>query len=652
MDGKKLPSKKLPFEKRLRITLLVSICLVGFGGLYLFWKVDSIHGKLNTIHRFYVPLIKELNLIQGKWVVYERSFEQLVSFRRWGAVTGQKSRRAIPKPNLQKMLDHELTEIDHVLLLKSFSDDMIEIKQLRDWLPKFREILEQENQNALKLLTLVRDRKFHEAGEIYSKIKQQHVAINLQIEVLGQVVENRMAVSQIMAEHELQSAEVWMLILVVFALVVSIVVLNRIHRWFAPVEALTKVAQEISLKGLSGDVKFPSLKQMPEEVELLTREFGRMGTTVLEREKTIHQQKSKLEALNHHLKLQGLLNERILNNMSAGALLLDESGKIEQINKRFLELFDLTWEKAHSEVLGKNILDALEFFPKTHVASWLELKESKKERITSHRRYFDIRVQPLDPPRGRLLFFEDVTDLVEAQEKLAHVQKLVLAGQMSAQVAHELRNPLNSMVLQLEMLEEDLAFDFGDGLEKQKRIKNILDQVTRLDRITQKYLNVNRPEASKKEVISIHELIEKCLLFYAKEIQSNGIELFFDATASDFMVYGSADELSQVLFNLLRNSIEALRGVSSPKIKISTDNEQGKILVRVEDNGRGVSKDLEAKLFEPFVTDKPTGHGLGLSVSRQICIDHGGELKYQKREFESRLENRGAVFEVTLHTRV
>lgn len=232
--------------------------------------------------------------------------------------------------------------------------------------------------------------------------------------------------------------------------------------------------------------------------------------------------------------------------------------------------------------------------------------------------------------------------LIDAEEKLAHAKKLMLAGNMSSQIAHEVRNPLNAMSLQLEMLEEDV------GPEQAERVRAVLTQVERLERITENYLEVGKTRKQNFTIFNIHDLIEKNVAFLSQELQAASIVLDLSLDADRFMIKGDEDAISQVFFNLVRNAIEALQAteVQTRRIGIRTENRQGRLLLNVSDNGSGIDEKIRSRLFEPFATSKSSGHGLGLSVSKQICIEHGGELKLSDRNQHAELT--GAEFQMTV----
>jgi signal transduction histidine kinase len=622
---------------------------------YVFWRVDRVEENVETTNQFYVPVLKHMNLLSGKWSAYQRSFEQSVNFRRWGSAEAQ-SRGGARLP-LKKMIDSNLSGLAAILLKPPTSRPLPERAELSAWVERVSALAERESVTLAELAGFVKAKRYGDAAELYSRTRQEHSEISQELSRLTREMESHLSLMQLSTETELRDSQSVMLVLLASSLIFSLFVLLRLRRWMAPILQWTRVAQEIAMKGIHRGMEFPKVtSKMPPAISLLTREFTRMGMTILERERTINQQKERLGSLNSHLKEQnemlrklGGLNERVLNSMSAGLLVIGRDGSVEQFNDRYCALF----KADRASLLGSEAKLALNIWPDEVVDVWLNSTEARA-RYKLSGRVFDVSVTELHAQAGLLMLFEDVTELTQAEERLEHAKKLVLAGNMSSQVAHEVRNPLNSMSLQLEMLEEDLLdADSNGALSKSARIRvqAVSEQIERLERITRRYLDVVQPEVHGHNPVDLHQLVEKSLAFLNAEIQVARVRVELDLDSESAMVSGDADALSQVLFNLIRNALEAMKELPEDKrvLKLVTATEtvtgtenRKQITVQVQDSGPGLSREVHPRVFEPFVTDKPNGHGLGLSISRQICISHGGELRCVSAVGE------GAAFEFSL----
>ncbi|GEM_PF-1558000 len=498
--------------------------------LVLVWRLDRVENRASAVNQYYLPVIRSLNVMQGKWQAYQRTFEQNVGFRRWGART--KPTTVSGRSGLAKAFGSDVTDLEKILQAARSNSN---VKNKRDvhfavvdevatWLRRVDDISKKETEFFVSLAERLKNKDYTGAALLYSNFRASLTSVfTTEWSDLSHRIELVAQENQHLIESELGTSQSIVLFFLIGTLVLSLIVLLKLNRWVVPVSEWTRVAREIVLRGTHSDIKYPPVRgSMPEEMQILTREFTRMATTLGEREKTINEQKKKLEAA------------------------------------------------------------------------------------------------------------------VETERKLAHAKKLLLAANMSSQVAHEVRNPLNSMGLQLEMLKEDLESKIGEGDALLKRVDTVTQQIQRLERITDRYLDLGsvRDQARKYESVDLHALIEDCVEFVAQELAARKIRVELKLDAKQSTARGDRDALSQVLFNLLRNAMDALGGdlenlspsQSDKWIRISTRNVDQSVVVNVEDNGPGVKSGLGAQIFEPFVTTKAQGHGLGLSISRQICLDHGGEL--------------------------
>jgi two-component system, NtrC family, sensor kinase len=218
--------------------------------------------------------------------------------------------------------------------------------------------------------------------------------------------------------------------------------------------------------------------------------------------------------------------------------------------------------------------------------------------------------------------------LARQQQALLRAERLAAVGRVSAQVAHEVRNPLSSIGLNVEMLQDALGHArFGSATEAEE-VKALLQAVTReVDRLTEtteRYLRMARSPAPALASEDVNGIVEGVLGFAAGELGRAGIrvERRLDPALPRALV--DEGQLRQVLLNLVRNAREAMEGGGT--LRLSTSAEDGAVHVRVEDTGHGIPDEARAHLFDPLFTTKRHGTGLGLALSRQILEAHGGAL--------------------------
>lgn len=233
---------------------------------------------------------------------------------------------------------------------------------------------------------------------------------------------------------------------------------------------------------------------------------------------------------------------------------------------------------------------------------------------------------------------------VELQEKLKEIEHLAAVGRLSAQVAHEVRNPLHAIGLEAELALGLLAEQTAEastavvnpGLKSS--LQAILAAVDRLEKITENYLRLSRMGSGERRPVDLAEVLENALATYATAIEKARVRIDWKAGGS-LPIVGDATNLEQALGNLLQNALQSGAG----RIEFRLGSREDRAFVRIEDNGPGVPDSMREKLFTPFSTTKAQGTGLGLSFVKKVAEEHGGEVRLVDSEVLG-----GAAFEITL----
>jgi signal transduction histidine kinase len=225
------------------------------------------------------------------------------------------------------------------------------------------------------------------------------------------------------------------------------------------------------------------------------------------------------------------------------------------------------------------------------------------------------------PLRARLVESES---LRERQEKLASL------GVLAAGVAHEIRNPLTAIKGVVFLQKKELPADskeFADAVVVER-------EILRLERIVNEFLLFARPGECKLAPMNADAPLREVQALLAPDLAKHGTALILDK-APALPINADAEQLKQVLINLVRNAAEAVDHDGVVKLRARADRKPlaGKdrkvVVLEVEDNGKGMSAETQRRLFDPFFTTKDTGTGLGLSIAGRIVQGHGGVLEYQ-----------------------
>ena len=234
-----------------------------------------------------------------------------------------------------------------------------------------------------------------------------------------------------------------------------------------------------------------------------------------------------------------------------------------------------------------------------------------------------------------------LSQLQEAQEELVVAERMATVGRLSLKVAHEVRNPISAIELNAEMLEDIVRGQSGaEGEEAVGLVTAIRDQVNTLDALTQEYLTFARFPRPHFEEESVNGLVQELTEFIRPVATRQGLTVRAETDPDVPMMEIDRGLLRQAVLNLVKNGLEALsRG---GELVLSSRLEGESVEISVSDTGPGIGADVARSLFEQFFTTKPQGSGLGLSITRQITEEHGGEVAWKNRP------GGGAMFTIRL----
>jgi PAS domain S-box-containing protein len=291
-----------------------------------------------------------------------------------------------------------------------------------------------------------------------------------------------------------------------------------------------------------------------------------------------------------------------------------------QVNRITGEVFHLLWNsKFHYDVNGMvNRIDG--------IAHDITARKQAEEVLQKSHKELEQRVE------------ERTLELQKTHSQLLHAEKLSAVGRLSASIAHEFNNPLQGVMSVIKGIKRRTALDDADA----KLIDMAIRECTRMKVFIQDLQDFNRPTSGRPVPRDIHEAIDSTLLLTNKDLKTRKITVEKDYDVNLPLIQIVGDQIKQVLLNLLNNAADACEGGGI--IRISTGVQGSNLVLRVQDNGKGIAPEHYDHVFEPFFTTKPEvkGIGLGLSVSYGIIKRHGGTI-----DVESKPE-KGTTFTITL----
>jgi signal transduction histidine kinase len=216
----------------------------------------------------------------------------------------------------------------------------------------------------------------------------------------------------------------------------------------------------------------------------------------------------------------------------------------------------------------------------------------------------------------------DVTDEREMLRRTVRAERLAAVGTLAAGLAHEVRNPLNSANLQLQVLKRRLAKGQSAGVAQSADL--VAGEIERLDRLVSEFLAFARPQPLALVAVDPNRFVASVHAQLRPEAEAKGVRLTFSGAPHVENADIEEERMRQVLLNLTRNALEAVGQGGSVELRTRAADARGNLTIEVEDDGPGFSED--APIFDAFYTTKEHGTGLGLAIAHRIVTDHGGTL--------------------------
>jgi len=229
----------------------------------------------------------------------------------------------------------------------------------------------------------------------------------------------------------------------------------------------------------------------------------------------------------------------------------------------------------------------------------------------------------------------------QVQDDLVHSERLATIGRMSAEMAHQVRNPLSSISLNLELLEDEIRYPTeGTGEESQNLIAAIRKEIGALADVTESYLRFAKLPPFRWEDVDLNDIVRDLTVFARPEIERRGIAVTQHLEKSLPPVRIDKRQFKFALASVVTNALEAMS--AGGRLRISTSASNGTINLRIADTGVGIAREDVDRIFDPFFTTKQAGTGLGLSLTRRIVEAHGARIVCES------IPNVGTTFSVSL----
>jgi nitrogen-specific signal transduction histidine kinase len=315
--------------------------------------------------------------------------------------------------------------------------------------------------------------------------------------------------------------------------------------------------------------------------------------------------------------------EEILSSIPVGIITVNQRTNEMEVNKTAKELLNLNEERM-------KLVSQYLYLDEKNEAIWNwfysnEFFHTRKTKIVRGDETYTVLVSqtPLMNKKGerigKIFYFIDVSEFHRLERKVANMEKLATIGELATGAAHEIKNPLTVIQGFMTLLQHQMS----DEENEKYRIPLILKEIDRMNDIVNDMLMLAKPKRLNLEYVSLKQIIDEMLPLLDDQVQ-NRISIEVDVDPS-IMIDADIDRLKQVFLNIIMNSIQAIEGQGKIDIVAKVDDRFVQIFIK--DTGKGIPREWLDKIFEPFVSTKEYGTGLGLTIIQRIIDSHGGDIQ-------------------------
>jgi nitrogen fixation/metabolism regulation signal transduction histidine kinase len=507
-----------------------------------------------------------------------------------------------------------------------------QLKQVRSKLSL--EIVEGLDENTgisngrIKVLTLVPQNSFNLKDDPWVLQISQELPATLVANALDVQSANREYQERALAREGLRKMYIGTLTLslimaVLAAVLIAMLLGNQLAR---PLLLLALGMRQVA----AGDLSPKYTLQGKDELGGLTRSFAQMTQQLSDARNAVERSLNQLDAARGNL-------QTILDNLTAGVIVLNAQGVIQSSNPGATRILKVPLA-AHEKASFISLPNLQNFA--VGVQEQFELLSSDKDRheLDHWQKSFEIHAsgQGLEatsvtlvargailPDGMRLLVFDDISEIVSAQRSQAW-------GEVARRLAHEIKNPLTPIQLSAERLERKLDGKLAESDQTvlSKSVKTIVDQVDAMKRLVNEFRDYARLPSAELNPLDLNGLIQDVMVLYAQEPTETATraQVMTDLDPTLPMIEGDAQQLRQVVHNLIQNAQDASEAHAKVTLTTRWSPARKRVKLTVTDEGPGFAANILQRALEPYVTTKAKGTGLGLAVVKKIADEHGARL--------------------------
>jgi nitrogen fixation/metabolism regulation signal transduction histidine kinase len=406
-----------------------------------------------------------------------------------------------------------------------------------------------------------------------------------------------------------------------------------------PINRLARAMKSFSKGDYSARTHIDSV----DELAVLEQQFNSMAeklTKVYENlESTVFERTQELETVIADRAEMAQYAESVLQGIFSGVISFSRRGRVTGMNRIGEQIFGLQNQNGstkYEEVIElaeqHDIIDQVESVISTGLPAHFIIEnfrplEEEKELTLEFRIAPISGQQPNDRNRGAVAVFNDISHQREMEDKIDRQDKNEMIDTLASGIAHEIRNPLNSISLQMLLMERRLDKCDAETRGRQLPLVDIVrEEIERLDKLVKKFLNLAEPETTARRTVNLRLLIEELLADFTPRAQSEGVTFSKDLKEAP-LVYIDRIKIKQALQNILTNAFEAMTG-EKKQLTVEIETSGDAAVINISDTGVGIQEEDARKVFNIFFSTKEMATGLGLTIADQIIAAHNGRISF------------------------
>ncbi len=438
----------------------------------------------------------------------------------------------------------------------------------------------------------------------------------------------------------------------IVSLLLMVVVIVFVATWFAfymargfvrPIEQLAEATQRVAEGELGYQVAAEKDMPLDRDFGQLVRSFNSMSYQLMENQEALESTANNLQKSNATLEEHSRFVELVLENIKTGVISMDTEGRVNVLNRSVKQLLQLKtgeyFRKHYREVLDEESLKVIE-------EMFDALYTSQRKSITQ-----DLTVTKAEAPMNiavTLLTLENrgnrAVGMILVFENITEIQRLHRARawrDVARRIAHEIKNPLTPIQLSAQRIRRKYKDTIEQPRVLEQATQTIIDEVEMLKKMVKEFSSFARLPESTLQSEDLNATIEDAIQLYQNALPDN-VQLTMDLDPQLPQFALDREQMKRVFVNLIDNALVAVEEQGEVSVSTHFDKDLRMVRAEVVDNGPGVPLEIRQRLFEPYITTKKHGTGLGLTIVAQIISDHNGFIRHQP------LESGGSRFSIEL----